>query len=146
VEDEMNETVVMESLVGKHVLTGVDEINRKIEDYSRSLQDCQCINFILDGITYTAIENPDDGYRSMLDKIIVSDESITNIFNPVRVVVSVITKSKEYDNECEILDFVDMVNGKTIMEIGTYNSDDYYPSFVANWIPENMSVNEGNHD
>ncbi len=28
-----------------------------------------------------------------------------------------------------------------VLEVGTDNSDDYYPSFVANFQPENMATN-----
>lgn len=30
-----------------------------------------------------------------------------------------------------------------ILEVGTANTDDYYPYYVANWNPENMHINEG---
>lgn len=137
--------VEMESLVGKHTLSGVDEVLRKIEDGWHGFEDCQCINFVLDGKTYTAIEDPSDGYRSALEKIIESDEKVDNIFDPIDVVVTLREKSR-YGDYCEILDFIDIKNGKCVLEIGTDNTDDYYPSFVACWIPENMSINEGNDE
>lgn len=136
----MDNSIDMESLVGKHLLSGVDEENRKVEMWG-DLEDCQCINFVLDGVTYTAIEDPSDGYRSSLEGILVSDEKVTNNFAPVEVEVSYRTKNS-YMDDCEILDFIDTKNGKQIMEIGTDNTDDYYPSFVANFTPENMSIND----
>jgi len=136
---ENQEFVKLESLVGKHLLSGVDEINRQFEHWG-SMEDCQCINFVLDGITYTAIEDPDDGYRSTMEGIIKSDDVVSNTFKPIEVIVSYRIKDSD-NNECDILDFFDAKNGKQIMEIGTDNSDDYYPSFVANWTPENLSVN-----
>ena len=137
---ENQEFVKLESLVGKHLLSGVDEINRKFEHWG-SMEDCQCINFVLDGITYTAIENPVDGYRSSMEGIIKSDDVVSNTFQPIEVTVFYRIKN-EYDSDCDILDFFDANNGKQIMEIGTDNTDDYYPSFVANWTPENLSANE----
>ena len=132
----------MQTLVGKHLLSGVDESALKVEQYGGRFENCQCINFVLDGITYTAIEDPDDGYRSSLDKIIVSGTKVTNTFEPVEVLVSYRDKTEGiYKGSCEILDFTDTKNGKRVMEIGTDDSDDYYPSFVANWSPENLSVN-----
>jgi len=140
----MDNSIDMKSLVGKHVLTGVDEENRKIEHWG-DLEDCQCINFVLDGITYTAIEDPDDGYRSSLDGIIVSLDKVRNNFPPVEVIVSYRTKGEsDWDdgNECDILDVVDVKSGKRVLEIGTDNTDDYYPCFVANFTPENFYYNQ----
>lgn len=132
----------MQSLVGKHLLSGVDESQLEITRWT-NVENCQCINFILDGITYTAIEDPSDGYRSMMEKIIISETKVTNTFAPVEVLVSYRDKTEgSYKGDCEILDFTDTKNGKRVMEIGTDDSDDYYPSFVANWTPENLSVND----
>src|SRR3990167_2940722 len=106
-------------------------------------QDCQCINFVLDGKTYTAIEDPQDGYRSSLDKIIVSDHKVENVFTPVEVVVSHIKdKGNKYNtNNCWILRFTDTTNGKVVLEVGTDDTDDYYPTFVSDWMPASLSIN-----
>jgi len=139
----MNMKIEMESLVGKHLLSGVDESKMSVNTYGDIFEDCQCINFVLDGVTYTAIEDPDDGYRSQMDKIVVGDTKVTNVFAPVEVLVSYRDKTEgSYPGECEILDFTDTKNGKRVMEIGTDNCDDYYPCFVASWMPENLSINE----
>jgi hypothetical protein len=135
------ERIEFTSLVGKHLLSGVDETNRKMEMW-HGFEDCQFINFVLDGKTYTAIEDPEDGYRSRLDKLILSDDTVSNIFAPVEVIVSHRTRSEGYTSECDILDFIDAKNGKRVLEIGTDNTDDYYPMFVAYWHPENMAINE----
>jgi hypothetical protein len=135
------ERIEFESLVGKHLLSGVDETNRKTERW-HGFADCQCINIVLDGKTYTAIEDPDDGYRSQLEGLFLSDEVVSNTFAPVEVIVSHRTRSEGYTSECDILDFVDAKNGKRVLEIGTDNTNDYYPMFVASWTPENLSVNE----
>lgn len=140
----MNEKLIeIKSLVGKYILSGVDEFTRKMEgSFWGNFEDCQCINFALDGKTYTAIEDPDDGYRSSLNKIIESDEKIENVFAPTEVMVSYREKNEYGEGECEILDFVDIKNGKRVLEIGTDYTDDYYPCFIACWTPENLSINE----
>jgi hypothetical protein len=50
------ETVELNSLIGKHFLTGVDYSTESIKQYEwdDSMTDCQVIRFILDGKTYTA--------------------------------------------------------------------------------------------
>lgn len=142
--DNLN-LVELKSLVGKHVLSGVDEVNRKMEIYEGEFEDCQCINFVLDGITYTAIEDPSDGYRSALDSLIRSDDKVSNNFTPIEVTVSYVETSDEHSGVCDILEFRDTKNGKLVLEIGTDNVDDYYPVFVGSFIPENLSINEGKY-
>jgi hypothetical protein len=141
------ETVDFLSLVGEHWLSGCDEETLSFETgYSwRPVEDANCINFILDGKTYTAKEDPNDGYRSMMDDLFVSDYQVKNTFHPVKVVVSHVTDNSDKWShiECDILRFTDCVNGKVVLEVGTDNTDDYYPSFVASFSPENMSINEG---
>ena len=142
---EKETLVEISSLVGKHVLSGVDMINRQMKQWHGDFEDCQCINFVLDGITYTAIEDPSDGYRSQLKEIIKSDEKMENNFRAVEVVISLIEKRERwagYGVDCEILQFIDTANGKVILEVGTDNTDDYYPSFVSDWMPEKLSINE----
>ena len=41
----------------------------------------------------------------------------------------------------DILELIDVVTGKLVLEVGTDYSDDYYPSFVANFNPEAMALN-----
>jgi hypothetical protein len=141
--NEMDEKQVeLVDLVGAHKLTGVDMVTRKYERYKGwGLEDCQFINFALDGATYTAIEDPSDGYRSAMEKLIVSDEKLTNTFAPVDVIASHVDKG-EWNDECDILELRDASNGKVVLRVGTSNTDDYYPCFVAEWTPENLSVND----
>jgi len=56
----------LKDLAGEHILTGVDFENETIEKY------CEAVNFILDNETYTAIQDPNDGYRSCMREIINS--------------------------------------------------------------------------
>src|SRR5689334_8852233 len=80
--------VTFDSLVGEHLLDAVDTLNERRERYG-SLEDCECIRFRLDGKVYTAIEDPVDGYRSSMEKLIVSNETVRNVFPPVRVLARV---------------------------------------------------------
>ena len=74
---------------------------------------------------------------------IMNSVEVKNTFEPVDVLVSYVTEPRgDYYGKCEMLYFTDLLNGKTILVVGTENLDDYYPSFVASWMPENMAVNE----
>jgi hypothetical protein len=138
--DNSSENIEIETLVGLHQLTGVDMVNRQFEIWY-ALEDCQCINFVLDGVTYTAIEDPGDGYRSSMEKLIVTNDQVMNTFAPVQVMATVSDKDR-YGSEAKILVLTDTANGKVVLQVGTENIDDYYPGFLGEWIPQNLSVNE----
>ena len=127
----------LSDLVGEHILTGVDRLNKQIERYG-SLEYSAVLNFTLDGVTYSVVEDPDDGYRSSARDLVVSDTPTSNTFQGVRVLGIMRTPRREHD----ILDLYDIANGKLVLSAGTENTDDYYPCFVAEWTPENLSVNE----
>ena len=108
----------LEDLVGTHELSGV----------GRNIIECDAnsFSFILDGITFTAIEDPEDGYRSTMKELFIGGE-IKNTFKPVEV-------------ECILHDKTLRMNykDKLVLEVGTDNYDDYYPVFVNHWNPENI--------
>jgi hypothetical protein len=59
--------IELENLIGEHLLSGVDNI--QVDE----TEPIDAILFILDGVTYMAIEDPDDGYRSMLAELKIVD-------------------------------------------------------------------------
>lgn len=133
------ETIELSSLIGKHKLTGVDFEHESIRNYEWSeLEDCQVIRFRLDDKTYMATENPSDGYRSCMKQCVIVKEKPKNKFKAVEVYG--VMKPDGYDKN-NIIQFYDTETNKIVLEIGTANFDDYYPSFVAKWTPENLCLN-----
>lgn len=137
----MTDQVELDSLVGEHVLDAVDTFTESVKQYGENFEDCELIRFRLDGVAYTATEDPSDGYRSCLGTLFVSpDEPMRNVFTPIKVL------AKKKDNEewqvNDTLQLIDMVTGKVVVEVGTDNTDDYYPSFVSYFAPENMATNQ----
>lgn len=136
------EEITLDSLVGLHSLTAVEMTQTKILKYDDEWEDVDSISFRLDGKTFTAVENPSDGYRSCMKNLILDKgRRIANKFSPVKVMA--IKKRSGYHDH-DTIEFIDVLNGKTILEVGTDNSDDYYPSFVARFTPENMAINDQN--
>ena len=92
---------------------------------------------------FLAAENPEDGYRSSLDYIIEIDElpdSSEIINRPVKAYFINKRDNDSYYECCEILKIEDIETGHIWLEVGTDNTDDYYPWFVAKWWPmENNS-------
>ena len=76
--------ITLDALVGLHSLDPVDVGSQQIERYG-SQEDCNTISFRLDGIVYTAIEDPSDGYRSSMDNIFVDNREMKNVFPSIQV-------------------------------------------------------------
>lgn len=121
-------------------LTGVGSEQVRLTEGYRSDDDATHFSFVLDGKCYTAMEDPSDGYRSSLRQVAVTKGTkITNRFAPVKVTAR---RGDAGSFESEIVELVDVVTGKVVIEFGTSNTDDYYPSFVGSFSPKNMVLNE----
>lgn len=130
----------LQSLCGEHFLSGVELKKEEIEiGYGK--ETCEVILFTLDGVTYRLVENPDDGYRSYCEEISISEKPPRFSFPPVKVLCSMMDNSDYEKNDCIVIR--DCANGKTILEAGTKNYDDYYPYCHFSYTPENMACNGG---
>lgn len=137
-DHEKFKSVPFESLIGEHTLDAVDTSTEQIKDWGTRLQDANCLRFRLNGKVYVALEDPDDGYRSAMEKLFVLEGEMKNVFPPVKV--SARHRKSRYEDS-DILEFVDVANEKVILAVGTDNTCDYYPCFVAEWSPQNMAQN-----
>jgi hypothetical protein len=124
--------------LGNHVLSGFDNTIEKEQNDSWS-DTFQVVKFVLDGKTYKASEDPADGYRSYLNDLIIINEKITNTFPPHDVIGKMIADNPSQIND--IIEFIDILTNKTVLEIGTADTDDYYPYCVMKWSPENLAIN-----
>lgn len=121
--------IKLEDLCGERLLSGVDTL-------PESNHYCEVINFTLDGKTYTAKQDECDGYRSCMEYVRESDSATTNPFPPVRVIGRMMAGNND------ALELMDATTGKIVLRVGTENTDDYYPYWVANFFPENMACNQ----
>ena len=128
-----------EDLTGNRILSGVELSIEQIRQYGDNFEDATVIRFVIDGITYKAKEDPNDGYRSQCEDIEISEEEISNMFEPHEVIGTMKENNEWYKND--VIIFTDVKTGKTVLEIGTENSDDYYPSCVMYFAPENLFIN-----
>jgi hypothetical protein len=129
----------LKDLVGKHFLSGVDySLIKSTEEYG---EDCNCIDFILDDVVYSAIEDPGDGYRSYMEDLEINrkDANVANKFKSVEVYI-IKRCNNDYKNN-DIIDIYDVITNKIVLSIGTDNIDDYYPCYIGEWSPENLSLN-----
>lgn len=139
IDIENKSDVDLDALVGLHELDAVDMDSAEVKTWSDEFQNAEVIRFRLDGITYMAVEDPEDGYRSSMKKLFVSGEQMKNIFPACKVMG--IKKPRGSYHENDTLQLIDCVTGKVVLEVGTDNRDDYYPMWVASFSPENMAVN-----
>jgi hypothetical protein len=131
----------LKDLVGEHELSGVDTTTERVKEYGDYYEDCEVVRFVIDGKTYKATEDPDDGYRSYLKEIEVTNEKVANTFPPQRVVGKM--KDNIDGEENNTIQFIDTTTGNIVLEVGTDNTDDYYPYCVLRWSPENLAINVG---
>lgn len=138
-EVKTDEDVSLESLAGEHELSGVDFCVTKLTGSWRGDEDADRCSFVLDGKTYTATEDPDDGYRSHMGSLVVGGVEVGNRFPPQRVVCTYETAYGGYSSD--LLVIRDAATGKEVLVVGTQNNDDYYPWYMAEWSPQNMALN-----
>ncbi len=108
--------------------------------------DSSGVAFELGDFTVFVFEDPSDGYRSCaVEPMIVHSPMYAFGCDPdyirVPVTVSRWEKGAGDDYEPDGIQMKDRRNGKVILTLGTSNSDDYYPSFVCDWQPENIAGN-----
>lgn len=129
----------LKDLCGKHIFSGCELTSEKRELWGYE-EECQVCLFTLDGVTYKAIENPDDGYRSFCEGIETSEDKPRYSFPGVETVCHMMDDGK-YEED-DVLVIRDAINGKIILEVGTKNYNDYYPYCHFEYTPENMECNQ----
>jgi hypothetical protein len=98
--------------------------------------------FRFDGRIYLVREDESDGYRSSHDDVREATEedlgTITMVEFPTPLVVHCVHRTAgEYGaRDDDVLVVINDATDLVIMEIGTTNADDYYPSFHFRWLPE----------
>lgn len=128
------DSVTLDDLVGEHLLDAVDMCTESLKaQWGDHFEDCEVMRFRLDGKVYTAVSDPGDGYRSSMDRLSVTDDPIRNSFAPVRVLAR--KKDDDQYQKNDVLQLINISNGKIVMEVGTDNIDDYYPGFISFFDP-----------
>ena len=134
----------LKDLVGEHLLDAVDFSNEQVKGWGSEFENAQVMRFRLDGIVYTVTEDPSDGYRSSMREITTGEWRMSNTFSPIRVVGCQRTMYG-HGHSADILELIDVVSGKIVIEVGTMDEEDYYPNFVANFNPEAIAVENMKH-
>lgn len=137
-----NKIINLDELIGEHKLSGVDYGTILPNDDNHFWEAANTCTFILDNKTYIAVEDPSDGYRSSLAYLAEEDVEVKNTFVPHSVIGKYSDGTPDKAFVCEdILTLTDVITGREVLEIGTCDVDDYYPSFVANFNPQALAIN-----
>lgn len=120
----------------------IDEVQKKLKDLV-GVHRLQAVAygkngnglFKLDGITYEAVCDEDDGYRSYMDDLAIVDD-MPKMFD---IPVLVLFEDPWHDDRIEILD---NRNKRLVLNVGTKDIDDYYPCYVFDYHPENIFENK----
>jgi len=101
--------------------------------------DADGVAFVLGEKTYLLFEDPDDGYRSSLGAVLVFDgmpyELAGTCGDPLNK--SCVATMSQVSGE-EVLEFRTSQDSEPFFRVGTSEADDYYPSYIAQWHPENI--------
>jgi hypothetical protein len=135
-------SVELKDLIGLHTLSAVETgyMQDNGGDNWRGTEQCNYISFMLDGKTYTAVEDPEDGYRSSMDRVVVGKRKLENVVPDTKVFA--VPARERYSIMDSLLVFYAVDNGEIVMEVGTDSNDVYYPRFVGNFRPENLPANK----
>jgi hypothetical protein len=128
----------LENLKGCHILKGIELGTREVDGFWKKTNS-NYIKFTLDDTTYLAVEDEADGYRSYMRELEIVDEKCKIKIPNIQVVCKM---RKERYEDCDILEFIDLMNGEMILAIGTGNTNDYYPYCCFEYYPEKMACNE----
>lgn len=145
---------------GYALLEGVERGSAGLEEFRRSGWDDRigsAFSFCVDGTTYTAFEDPDDGYRSSMAFMVAQEGNWCAVpFAPVALVPQFrrttfddweqedsnsaapgqwrrVPPGDERAGHADLLDLLVPGSSELALSVGTSRSDSYYPSFVG-WL------------
>lgn len=129
-----------------YLLTGVDQGMRDTEPSYGYSKNVSYMRLILDGVVYEAVEDPGDDYRSSLDSFSRVEAEVKNVFPAQEVVATLDTGENNrysYYQKDYILELRNPRTNRIILLVGTSNIDDYYPSYVQAFYPQELDANAG---
>lgn len=136
--ENIKDSIDLKSLVGEHVLSGCDCTTEQVKDWGETHVSAGVMRFVMDGKTYEAIEDPDDGYRSSLEGLHIAPDGtvVQNTFESLSVVATHRVRGDDkYGGEDDVLEIRVAKTGHLIIAIGTEDIDDYYPGCVMSFTP-----------
>ena len=129
----------LEQLVGEQVLSFVPALDLR-HPFDADASGCA---FGMGGWVYLVFEDPDDGYRSLAAPLLAFKGDLYQLGGslwPEPINLNVVCSMQGEGGG--VLTAREVATGKVVFEIGTDNSDDYYPSYIARWTPPGLRAGE----
>ena len=130
-----------EDFQGKHILQSVERCYLLYDSENFGEIKTSAIKFRMDNQNYVVYCDPDYGHRSYCSGIYEIDSPPKYTFPDTTVLCKI---DETYSNDYEyqrFLIFTDNISNKTVLEIGTYYYDPYYPICHFECHPENLYCN-----
>jgi hypothetical protein len=128
---------------GPHWFSGIDEFRTNgDDDFGWSALDGFAI--VIDGKTYLAVEDSDDGYRSYASLRPLGEGENVEVINQFEPQLVYAESFRDFDTDSDIDSKVIVLKNKfnqTVLEISTDYSDNYYPVGIVRYYPENLPCN-----
>ena len=122
------EGIPFKDLYGIYTLSGCE--------YSFDKNGFSSMRFILDGNTYEAVRDPEDGYRSSLGGIYRTTENCVQNIPDVEVEIMECPESNL--NGIQFVVREDGYSARIVITVVTDHYDSWYPCAVMNFAPENF--------
>lgn len=138
----LEEDLELRDFEGQHLLSGVefDNTDARYDDKDKANR----MTLIIDDIPFGFVEDPNDGYRSNMDCVELSDAIVNNIFEPILLEFTYLGE-EEHDL---LVAHKPGMNDKSletaVIQVGTDLTDSYYPCYVDYWSPEKLHLFESN--
>lgn len=118
----------LEELVGEHTMTVTPRMDVR-HPFDTDANGCA---FHLNGVTYFVFEDPNDGYRSTAMELMSQVGEFYQLGIDVEYIRPALKVTAKMNGG--VLTFRSE-DDKIVFRVGTDNSDDYYPWYVAEWTP-----------
>ena len=128
---------------GPHWLSGIDTFHLEA-DYENTCSDQDGYAVVIDGVTYLALEDHADGYRSyaVIRQLAEGEKvDVVNQFEPQLVYAHVVKRSdSENFQDIKGIEFRNSY-GQVVLEIVTDYYDNWYPCGHVGYYPQNLPCN-----
>lgn len=140
----LGEALHLEDFEGQHFLSGVEFDSTDPRSWSDENK-ANRITLVIDDIPFGFVEDPNDGYRSSMECVELSDAEVKNIFEPV--LLDFTYWNEEYHDL--LVAHLPNIHEKSletaVLQVGTDHTDSYYPCYVDYWSPEKLHLFKSNH-
>lgn len=137
----LEETLDLSDFEGQHLLSGVEFDTTDPRGWSDG-DKANRITLVIDDVPFGFVEDPNDGYRSTMECVELSDAIVNNTFEHILLDFTYINEEHHELLVAHKPGMNDKSLETAVLQVGTDNTDDYYPCYVDYWSPEKLHLFE----